>query len=135
STAGSLYRYCRINDFDDWTTIAVPAADAGFINMANESEGAEWLVASAPYNGFVAVFSGETIRIWTIETDAEQNAIEQVLDNTGTRAPRSVVSYGDTDTFYLDESGIRSIRARDGYDSGYVSDVGSAIDPFVQALM
>jgi hypothetical protein len=135
STANSLLRYTKINTFTDWTTTTVPASDAGQINMSSESEGTEQLLAAAPYNGFVAVFSANSVRIWSLESDAEENALEQVLDNTGTLAPQSVVSYGETDVFYLDESGIRSIRARDGYDAGYVSDVGNAIDDFVRETM
>jgi hypothetical protein len=34
--------------------------------------------------------------------------------------------------FYLDDSGIRSVRARQGTDTPYAADVGSAIDEFVQ---
>lgn len=135
STAASLLRYTQINDFDDWTTTTTPASDAGQINMSSESEGTEELLCAATYNGFVAVFSRESIRIWQLETDAEENALEQILENTGTIAPQSVTSYGDTDTFYLDETGIRSIRPREGYDAGYASDVGNAIDGYVRELM
>jgi hypothetical protein len=131
----SLLRYTKINTFTDWTTTTVPASDAGFIDMSSESEGTEELVAAATYNGFVAVFSNSSIRIWSLQTDAEENNLEQVLDNTGTVAPQSVISFGETDTFYLDTSGIRSIKAREGYDAGYVSDVGSAIDDFVREQM
>jgi len=103
--------------------------------MSSESEGTEILLAAAPYNGFIAVFSSDSIRIWTLEADADENVIEQVLENTGTFAPQSVTSYGATDCFYLDVSGIRSIKSRDGYDAGYVSDVGSAIDDFVREII
>ena len=34
--------------------------------------------------------------------------------------------------FYLDDSGIRSLRARSGTDTPYAADIGSAIDTFVQ---
>ncbi len=128
----SLLRYTVINTFTDWTTTTTPASDAGYIDMSSESEGTEELTAAATYNGFVAVFAGNSIRIWSIQTDAEENNLEQVLENTGTIAPQSVISFGETDTFYLAASGIRSIKAREGYDAGYVSDVGSAIDDFVR---
>ena len=58
----------------------------------------------------------------------------QVVDNTGTLAPRSLVAYGASDVYYVDETGVRSLRTRETIDSAYASDVGSAIDPFVQSL-
>ena len=136
SPANSLLRYCVLNDFTDWSTTATPPTDAGFINMSVESDGAQDLTGAAKYNGFAAIFAVDNVLIWTIDTDAENNESKQTLENTGTRAPRSIASYGDTDVFYLEEAtGIRSIRSRDGYNAGYVSDVGGAIDSFVKTVL
>jgi hypothetical protein len=46
-----------------------------------------------------------------------------------------VVPFGNTDVFYLHDTGVRSIRSREGTNAAYVSDVGSAIDPFIQDII
>lgn len=131
-TANSLLRYCKINDPSDWTD-ASAASGAGFINASNESEGAERLTVNAEYSGRMAVFSPSSVRIYEISTDAQANALIQTLENTGTIAGRSVVAYGNNDVFYLDTTGIRSLRARDSSNAAFVSDIGSSVDPFVRA--
>ena len=131
-TANSLLRYCKINTPSDWTDTNA-ASGAGFINASNESEGAERLTVNAEYSGRMAVFSPSSVRIYEISTDAQQNALIQTLENTGTIAGRSVISYGNNDVFYLDTTGIRSLRARDSSNAAYVSDIGTSIDPFVRA--
>jgi hypothetical protein len=135
STANSLLRYSALNDPDEWVDSDPEATGAGFINISQESEGAQRLVAVAPYDGQGAIFSRENITIYLLDTDAENNSFVQTLENTGTIAPRSVVAYGSTDVFYLDSSGVRSIRARTGTNTAYVSDAGSAIDTFIQDLI
>ena len=131
-TANSLFRYCKLNDPSDWTD-SNASTGAGFINMSNDSEGTERLVASAPYQTSVVIFARKSVRVYSLSTDAQQNAFVQSIDNTGAIAPRSVLAYGNTDVFFLDETGIRSLKARDASNAAYVSDAGSAIDPFVQA--
>lgn len=131
-TAGSLYRYCKLNDATDWTD-ANASSGAGFINLSNDSDGTERLVASVQYQTSVAIFARKSVRVYTLNTDAQENAFVQSIDNTGAIAPRSVIAYGNTDVFYLDDTGIRSIKARDASNAAFVSDTGSSIDPFVQA--
>lgn len=128
--AGSLLEYSAINTANDMTT-AGAAAGTGFINVANDTDGTEPLSSLAAYRSNVATFSRKTIRVYSINTDATLNTFLQTLDNSGAIAPRSVLSYGDTDVFYLDETGIRSIRARDVTNAAFVDDVGSAIDTLI----
>jgi hypothetical protein len=135
SVASSLLRYCVLDDATDWETIAVPSSDAGFINVSQESEGSQALLALASYNGSTAIFARENIIIYTLSANAEENVILNTLENTGTFAPHSVVPFGNTDVFYLHDTGVRSIRSREGTNAAYVSDVGSAIDPFIQDII
>jgi hypothetical protein len=135
STSGSLLRYCVLNDASDWTTTTSPATDAGFINISSVTEGARRLIGLAKYNGMLAIFSSEVITLYTISTDATENEFFDTLESTGALAPRCIVGYGNTDVYYLDNNGIRSIRARQSTDSPFVSDVGSAFDDFVQEIM
>lgn len=134
SPANSLWRYSRINTVNDWTNADV-ASGAGFINIANETEGAERLVGAAPYGTQAAVFSRNSVQIFDISTDAEENAIAQPLGNTGALAARAILPYGNLDVFYLDEPGIRSLRARDTTGEAFAHDIGHAIDPFIRGIM
>lgn len=134
SPANSLLNYCQINDAADWTDVSA-SSGAGFINMSNESEGSQRLVAAAQYGTYGAIFSNENIRLYNLETDAQQNNYYQQIDNTGTIAARSVVPYGNSEVFYLDTTGIRSLRARDSLNIIAVNDIGTAIDPFVRDII
>lgn len=131
SPANTHFKYSKLNDATNWTDPAA-SSGAGFINMASQSEGSERLVAANSYAGYVAIFSNRTIRIYDIESDATTNALFQTLDNTGAVAAHSIVGFGNTDVFYLDTTGIRSIRARDASNAAYVNDLGSPVDRHVQ---
>lgn len=131
---GGLVRYSKLNDPDDWTD-ADASSGAGFINVSTQTDTTAEMTAMAEYNGKVAIFSRDVIIIYSLAADAQTNQFVQTLNNTGTLAPKSVVTYGATDTYYLDASGVRSLRTRDGYDAAFTTDIGSAIDPYVQYLL
>lgn len=135
SVAGSLVRYCVINDPTDWTTTTDTSSGAGFINVSNEVEGSTSFVGMASYEQHTAIFGRNSIVIYDLQADMTQSGIVQPIDNTGTLAPRSIVPYGANDVYYLDETGIRSLRIRSAVDSAYASDVGSAIDPFIHDII
>lgn len=112
------------NDFED--------TGSGFDNLSTNTSGAEQLIALANYFENLAIISRKTIQIWFVSDDPDQNQQLQVLNNTGTIAPNSVIEFGDNDVFYLSESGVRSIRARDTTNAAFVNDVGIAIDELIQ---
>lgn len=101
---------------------------AGFIDMSSEASGSENLKAVAKYQQWVAVFGEQTTQIWYVDPDPALNKQAQVLGNTGTVAGRSVTQFGDADLFYLDESGVRSLRARDASNAAATSDIGVPVD-------
>lgn len=105
---------------------------AGFDNLSTNASGAELLVAIANYFENMAIFSRNNVQVWFMSDDPNENSQLQVLNNTGTIAPASVVEFGDNDVFYLSESGIRSLRARDTTNAAFVNDVGIAIDTMIQ---
>ena len=127
-SSGSTMFFSAVNNAKKWGQDGV---GAGFINMSNSSGGNEVLSAIAVYQGNLATFSRRTIQIWSIDTDPANNKQGQVLSNTGAFGPRSVISVGDIDVFYLSDSGIRSIRARDSSNAAVVNDVGTAIDNLI----
>lgn len=107
----------------------------GFKNMSNQSAGSETLTALGRYQNLMAIFARRSIQIWYLDPDPLQNVQRQVLSNIGTFAPRSVISFGDVDVFFLADSGIRSLRARDSSNQSGVSDVGTPIDDEVIAYL
>lgn len=104
---------------------------AGFIDMSTEAAGSEALQAIAKYLQYIAVFAGRVTQIWYVDPDPLLNKQTQVLNNMGTLSPRSVTQFGDNDLFFLDESGIRSLRARDSSNAASTTDIGIPIDTLV----
>lgn len=108
---------------------------AGFIDMSTEYAGSEALQAIAKYLQYIAVLAARVIQIWYVDPDPDLNKPAQVLPNTGTRSPRSVTNFGDSDLFYLDESGVRSLRSRDASTAASTTDVGIPIDTLIVAKL
>jgi hypothetical protein len=133
SPTDSLWNYCMLGRGDIWDPLnAEMGNDAGFINIASETEGSETIVVAARYQGLAAIFGAGAVTLFQLDTDPDNFAFDDNLENTGTIARGSVVRYGNNDVFYLDLTGIRSLRARDASNAPFVSDVGNAIDTFVQ---
>lgn len=101
---------------------------AGFIDTSTQNGGAQELVGLGIYQDKVAAFSRRTVQLWNVDPDPDLNSIYQVLINVGTVAPETIVEYGDIDIFFLSESGIRSLRARDSSNLANADDVGVAVD-------
>lgn len=131
TVASSNLYFSALNAPTQW----IAGVDPGFINMASETAGEETLTATAEYQGLMAIFSKNQIRIWSISEDSAVNVYLQTVQNTGTVAPESVIAYGNNDVFYLANTGIRSIKARDSSNAAYVSDVGTNIDTHVRAYL
>lgn len=126
--AESLMHYSAIDDPTKFNS----GTGFGIENLSTNASGSENLVAIANYFDDLAVFSRNNVQIWFVDPDPDRNAQLQVLNNTGAIAPNSVVEFGDNDVFYLSESGIRSLRARDSSNAAFVNDVGIQIDDIIQ---
>lgn len=124
----SLLHFSGIDDPNEWNDSTV---GAGFINLSNNAKGSEDLKAIANYFNNIAVFAEQAIQIWFVDANEQLNQQIQVLVNTGTIAPKSVVEFGDNDVFYLSLSGIRSLRARDSSNAAFVGDIGNPIDDLI----
>lgn len=128
-TAESVLHFSNIDSPPDWIdTGTTPAVGAGFKNMANQSSGSETLTGLGKYQNLMAVFARRNTQIWEMDVDDTNNAQRQVLSNIGTFAPRSIVSFGEIDVFFLADTGVRSLRARSNSDRAGVTDVGTPID-------
>jgi hypothetical protein len=136
STAGSLVNWDKLSTPTDWTSSSGLAAGSGFINVSNDAEGSERLLGCGRYLlNQMAAMTRRNIRVYSLSTDATAIGLVQPIDNTGTRAARSILGFGSIDLFYLADSGIRSLRPRDTTNAAYVDDIGTPIDHFVRAHM
>ena len=107
----------------------------GFIDMSTQATGSEQLTSIAQYQQLLAIFAARTIQLEFVDPDPALNRLSQTLNNTGTVAPRSVIQFGDNDVFYLDASGIRSLRARESINVAFSSDTGNPIDDLIVAKL
>lgn len=108
---------------------------AGFNDLSEEDYGSEDLVAIGRYQNYLALFSDRTVQIRYMDPDPSLSKQIQALHNTGTISARSVTEFGDTDLFYLDASGLRSLKARDASNAAVSTDIGSAIDVLLTDFM
>lgn len=128
SVSGANEHFSGINAPTRFTT---DVTGAGFIDMSTQASGSETLTGLGKYQQLVAVFAERVIQIWYFDADPELNDQRQVLSNTGTASPRSITQFGDNDIFYTDESGVRSLRARDASNAAATTDIGVPIDTLV----
>lgn len=110
-------------------------AGYGYITMSGERGEAVKCLAVVPYAGKLALFARNNIQLWAYNPDPTMWNMVQSLENVGTCSPKSVVSYGELDVFFLSDSGLRSLRARQYTDLVNVRDVGTAIDVTIQGLL
>jgi hypothetical protein len=134
-TGGSVLYFSNIDNPANWTHATPPDVGAGFKNMANQSAGSETLTALGKYQNLMAIFARRNTQIWFLDEDENNNARRQVLSNIGTYAPKSVVSFGDIDVFFLADTGVRSLRAPSNSDRAGVTDVGTPIDDELEAFL
>jgi hypothetical protein len=130
--SGPDLHFSGIQEPTHWNTDYI---GAGFIDMSTYSSGSEELIALAKYQKYIAIFSDRVVQVWYVDSDPTQNSQVQLLNNTGTSCPRSVAQVGDNDLFYLDESGLRSMRARDASNAAATNDLGVPVDSLVQAVL
>lgn len=132
SVSGSSLFFSGIEQPTEFTTAGL---GAGFLDMSKQAAEATVLQSIGVYYAFVAVFAERVILIYLIDADPTNNKLQQRLLNTGTASPRSVTQFGDSDLFYLDESGVRSIRARDASNAAATTDLGSPVDTLITAKL
>lgn len=108
---------------------------SGAVDMSSQASGFENITALGIYQNNLAIFSRNVTQVWFVDPDPDSNQQLQVLENMGTRSPRAVIGFGDSDVFFPSDTGIRSLKPRDASNAAAVSDVGTPIDPLVVAAM
>ena len=129
---GSTLAFSGVAEPTKW---GINATGSGQIDMSTQASGSETLTALAVYQSELAVFARRAIQREFVEIDPDQNTQLQTINNFGTIAPKSVVSFGESDVFFLADNGIRSLRARDSSNTAAVSDIGTPIDPVIIDLL
>ena len=133
STVASLLAFSGLNTPHEWEP---PAIGAGNINFSTQDSGSETLEGTGIFQGNIAVFADSVIQIEFVDVDETANTLLHTVRNVGTRSHRSVVQFGNNDLFFLDEnSGVRSLRARDSSMSPETDDVGTPLDDHILAHM
>jgi hypothetical protein len=127
--AGASWYGSDNNDSTGWET---QSPGAFVINASNSFKASETLVSMAAYQGKMALFSNNTIQIWTINADPTQISVGQILGNIGTYCPLGPQSIGDLDVIFPSLTGFRSLRVRDSSNNAFVNDLGSPVDLMVQ---
>jgi hypothetical protein len=128
SAAGPALHFSGIQQPTKWQTSTV---GAGFVDMSVQASGSEELTAIAKYQSLLAIFSKRNIQVWQVDSDPNSNRQVQVLNNTGTESPHSVTQVGDDDIYYLNASGLRSLRARDASNAASTTDIGVPVDSVI----
>ena len=123
--AGSILHRSATDDALDWNTAT---AGAGFFDMSSQTEGSQTITGLAEYDSGMAIFSRNTVQLWTFAADPAGSAPGNRLRNTGCVSPRTVLPFAGSDVFFLGDSGVRSLRARSLTDSPSAADVGTPID-------
>ena len=132
STVGPTLYFSAINDPTKWD---IDDTGSGFINLSNNSTGADPLTGLAVYQSQLAAFSRRTVQMWSMDADPANNRQLQSLSSTGAISRNSIISVGDIDVFYLSDSGVRSLRARDSSNTAVVNDIGTPIDSLILEAM
>jgi hypothetical protein len=130
SVTGKYLYFSAVNDPMLWDT----GTGHGYINLSLQDADSERLTSLEVYYDKLGIFSTEAIQLWAVDPDPLANAYVQLLRGTGTNAPRSTSQYGSGDVLYLDQSGVRSMKAKDSSNSAAVSDIGSPIDALIQEI-
>lgn len=133
--AGSILHYSAVEGPTYWAPGGTGTGQigAGFVNVAASNASSYRITGLVRYYDKLAVFTPDTVQTWFIDPDPDLITQSQVLENTGTQCPRSVTQFGDADIFYLDASGLRSLRARDSSNAAATTDVGVPIDDILAA--
>lgn len=127
SDDGLVVRFSKVGDPSDWTT----AGDAGFLPVSQHFGSGQRVYGLGLYQGQLAVFTDQSIQLWTLDPDPTAMVLDRVIDGVGTRHHASIVSlYGDL--LFLSESGVRSLTTLSNALFPSDVDIGLPIKPLAK---
>lgn len=117
----------------DPTEYNIDADGAGFLTPANHDGSADEVNGLGIFVGALGIFARTSIQLWDVFADDANNALLQVIGDTGTTAGNAIVPYRGQ-TAFLDGEVIRSLRRGDGTDGiAEVFELGAPIDKLTLA--
>lgn len=129
---GSTFNFCAIGDPTGWEE---QDTGAGYVEALRQFGVQDIVNGFASFQGKLAVFGRHNTTIWNIDADPANFTREQVLRNIGTFASQSIQGLGQLDVLFLDDTGVRSLRARENTLNAFPIDLGSPIDTIIQAVL
>jgi len=111
------------------------APGRGVIELADYYAAPNAALAIGPYQGKAIPIGSQSTQVWTVASNLAQYNNDQVLDNTGTIAKLSAQAWGELDFYFLDETGVRSLRSRETTLNAVLTDIGSPIDIVIQSKL
>lgn len=128
SDDGQTVRFSAVGNPGDWTT----AGNAGFLPVSQHFASGQRAYGLGLYQGKLAVFTDQSIQLWTVDPDPTAMALDRVVDGVGTRHHTSIVSlYGDL--LFLSETGVRSLTTLSNALFPSDVDVGLPIKQFTKS--
>lgn len=104
SDDGQEVKFCKVGDPTDWST----ANDAGFLPVSQHFGSGQRAYGLGLYQDKLAVFTDQSIQLWTIDPDPTAMALDRVVEGVGTRHHKSIVSLNG-DLMFQSETGVRSL--------------------------
>ena len=132
--AGSVVYFSGVNDPTHWTP-GSSAPGAGFIQLDGQEEGAIYLIGMATYYDQLALFGRASVQLWAMDEDPAQNQLIQSVSATGLVAWQALARYSTGDVLFLNDSGVRSLKARDSSNAASITDIGSPLDDELRTLV
>lgn len=129
---GSTFAFSAVGNPNGWEE---QNTGAGTVSFLSQYGGQDSVKAFSHLQGRLAVFGSQSIQMWTTAANPASFALVQTLDNSGTIATYSVQALGDYDVYYLDTTGVRSLRTQQVTNNAFVDDVGVAIDLTLRAAL
>ena len=116
---GKNLSFSAVGDATNWTT----GTGAGFINLSTQDRGRRATGHLEIYYDKLSIFSSRRRKIWSVGSGPAAERPESGAARRGHDLAAGPLQYGSGDVLYLNQTGIRSIRARDASNSGAVTDM------------
>lgn len=125
-----VVRYCATNLPRDWSS----ANDAGFIPTGMHAPTNVEVTALGEYRGRLAIWTGSHLQIWSVDPDPREIAIYDSIPGLGTTYADATTGVSG-DLFFITPLGVRSLSIAAGSQNLQTGDVGTPIDPLIQAKL
>lgn len=128
----------HFSELFDPMTVKPNDSGAGYVDVTTSAEGADELIALAPYYSTLALLGRSGLQLWAVDADDAENERLQSIPDVDLAAPRAVQTWRDGGVLFLSRRGIKTLDARDSSGRGKVGDASLPIDaelvPYIRGL-